>query len=146
MLTTYKVKATKLKQGMQVEVESGNFKLMIDEPESFGGTDTAMNPMEIVLAALGGCQAIVASAYAKTHNVKFESFYVDVEGDIDLDGFRGKHDIKKGYQEIRYKMHFKTDEPKEKMERFAKFIEQTCPVTDTIQNHVRLVNSGIVLE
>lgn len=146
MLTTYKATATKLKDGMQVEVKSRHFKILIDEPGDLGGTDMAMNPVEYVLAALGGCQAIVAAAYARAHNVKFENFYVDIEGDIDLDGFRGKADIRTGYQEIRYTMHFKTKESQEKMEKFAKFIERTCPVSDTIENEVRLVNAGVVLE
>lgn len=146
MLTTFKAKATKLPEGMQVETKSRNFKIYIDEPKSLGGTDTAMNPVEVVLAALGGCQAIVAAAFAKAHKVTFEDFYVEVEGDIDLDGFMGKSDVRPGYQEIRYTMHFKTNEPREKIEKFVKFIERTCPVGDTIEHEVKLVNAGLVLE
>jgi len=146
MLTTFKAKATKLPKGMQVEVDSRGFKFNIDEPQSLGGTDTAMNPVEVVLAALGGCQAIVAAAFAKAHKITFEDFYVEIEGDIDLDGFMGKSDVRPGYQEIRYTMHFKTNEPREKMEKFVAFIERTCPVGDTIANTVKLVNAGLVLE
>ncbi|MCK5731791.1 MAG: OsmC family peroxiredoxin, partial [Tenericutes bacterium] len=62
MLTTFKAKATKLQGGMQVETESRNFKILIDEPKTLGGTDTAMSPVEALLCALGGCQAIVAAA------------------------------------------------------------------------------------
>ncbi len=146
MLTTYKAKATKLPDGLRVETESRSFKIYIDEPKSLGGTDQYMSPVEVVLCALGGCQAIVAAAFAKARGVTFESFHVEVEGDIDLDGFMGKSDVRTGYQEIRYKMHFKTTESQKKMEAFAAFIERTCPVGDTIANEVRLVNAGVVIE
>lgn len=146
MLTTFKAKATKLQGGMQVETESRNFKILIDEPKTLGGTDTAMSPVEALLCALGGCQAIVAAAFAKMHNVTFENFYVEIEGDLDLDGFMGKADVRTGFQEIRYKMHFKTNESREKMENFVKFIEGTCPVGDSIENEVRFVNAGLVIE
>ncbi len=146
MLTTYKAKATKLPEGLQVETESRNFKIIIDEPKSLGGMNKAMSPVEVFLCALGGCQAIVASAFAASHNVTFEDFYVEVEGDIDLDGFLGKADVRTGFQEVRYTMHFKTNEPREKMEKFVEFIERTCPVGDSIENEVRLVNAGLILE
>jgi uncharacterized OsmC-like protein len=95
---------------------------------------------------LASCQAIVAAAFAKAHKVSFEDFHVEVEGDIDLDGFMGKADVRVGFQEIRYTMHFKTDEPREKMEKFVEFIERTCPVGDSLEHKVKLVNAGLILE
>jgi len=146
MLTTFKAKATKLPDGMQVETQSRNFKILIDEPKTLGGTDVAMSPVEALLCALASCQAIVAAAFAKAHKVSFEDFHVEVEGDIDLDGFMGKADVRVGFQEIRYTMHFKTDEPREKMEKFVEFIERTCPVGDSLEHKVKLVNAGLILE
>jgi uncharacterized OsmC-like protein len=35
------------------------FKTTIDEPLELGGTDSGPNPVELLLAALGGCQEIV---------------------------------------------------------------------------------------
>jgi len=144
MITTFKAKATKLADGMQVDTQSRSFKILLDEPAELGGTDKAMNPVEALLSALGGCQAIVAAAFAEAHDVKFENFYVDLEGDIDLDGFMGLSDVRKGFSEIRFQMHFKSDEPQEKLEKFAEFIEATCPVGDSIANGVKLVNAGVV--
>jgi len=146
MLTTYKAKATKLPGGMQVETQSRNFKFLIDEPKSLGGTDVAMSPVEALLCALAGCQAIIAAAFAKAQGVSFEDFHVEIEGDINLAGFMGKADVRTGFQEIRYTMHFKTDEPREKMEKFVEFIERTCPIGDSLENKVKLVNAGLVIE
>lgn len=146
MLTTYKAKATKLPDGMQVEVQSKHFKILIDEPAHMGGTDKGMSPMEALLGTLGACQAIVAASYAKAHRVSYEAFSVEMEGDMDMDGFMGKSDVRPGFQEIRYTMHFKTTESKEKIEQFSKFIEETCPVTDTLKQKVKLVNIGVVID
>lgn len=146
MLTTSKAKATKLPDGMQVEVMSRNFKFYIDEPKHMGGLNEAMTPMEALLGTLGACQAIVAAAYAKAHKVSYKEFSVEIEGDMDMDGFMGKAGVRPGFQEIRYTMHFKTKESKETIEKFAKFIEQTCPITDTLKHEVTIVNAGVVID
>lgn len=146
MLTTFKATAVKQSQGLQVEAVARGFKIVMDEPEELGGTDTAMNPVEALLCSLGACQTIVASAFASKHRIKFEEFRVDLEGDLDPDGFLGRADVRKGFQEIRFVMHFKTDEPKEKLEEFVHFIERTCPVGDCLANGVKLVLAGIEID
>lgn len=144
MLTTFKATAKKLPDGLQVETNSRGFKIMMDEPEDLGGTDAAMNPVEAVLCALGACQSIVASAFAAANDFTFEEFSVELEGDLDPDGFMGLADVRNGFQEIRFVMHFKTSESQEKTEAFAEFIERTCPVGDCLTNGVKLVKAGVV--
>ncbi|MFP3415824.1 OsmC family peroxiredoxin, partial [Bacillus sp. SIMBA_074] len=39
-----------LQKGMVVKARSRDFALTIDEPRSLGGTDTDMNPVEVVLS------------------------------------------------------------------------------------------------
>ena len=146
MLTTFKATAKKMPEGLQVETSSRGFKILLDEPPELGGTDAGMNPVEAVLCALGACQTIVASAFAKSKNFTFEEFHVELEGDLDPDGFLGRADVRNGFQEIRFVMHFKTNEPKEKVEAFADFIEKTCPVGDCLANGVKLVKAGIVID
>ncbi|TQK62720.1 putative OsmC-like protein [Brevibacillus sp. AG162] len=135
-----------LQKGMVVKASSRNFEITIDEPKSLGGTDTGMNPVELVLSALGACQSIVARVYARKFNVQLDDFWVEVEGDLDTDGFMNKSDVRRGYSEIRYTFHIKTDAPREQVESFMEFLEQTCPVGDTIANPVTLKLSGIVIE
>ena len=144
MINTYKATARRLKNGLQVETESRGFKFIMDEPKNLGGTDIAMAPVEALLCALGACQAIVATAFAKSQKFTFEEVYINLEGDLDPDGFLGISDARNGFQEIRYKIHFKTNESQEKTETFAKFVESRCPVGDCLANGVKLVNSGVV--
>lgn len=135
-----------LQEGVQVKVQSRDFEITVDEPKELGGTDTGMNPVEMVLCALGACQAIVASAFAKKHHMTFRDFRVELEGDLNTDGFLGLSDVRPGYSEIRYNIHIDTDEPKEKVEKFVKFIEETCPVGDTIAHPVNMTLNEIIIE
>jgi uncharacterized OsmC-like protein len=143
--TTFKASAH-LQEGVKVLAKSRNFEFTIDEPKNLGGTDTGMNPVETVLAALGACQAIVARVYAKKFNIQFENLWVDVEGDLDTDGFMNISDVRRGYSEIRYNIHIATNAPKEKVAEFVQFIEKTCPVGDTLANPVSLKLNDIVIE
>lgn len=135
-----------LQNGVQVKTTSRQFELIIDEPKSLGGTDTGMNPVEALLASLGACQAIVARVYAPKFDVKLNDFRVEVEGDIDLDGFFDRSSVRPGYSDIRYTFYVKTSSPQDKVEEFVQFLESKCPVGDTIANPVNLKLDRIVIE
>lgn len=135
-----------LQDGVQVKTTSRHFELTIDEPKSLGGTDTGMNPVEVLLASLGACQSIVARVYAPKFGVKLDDFQVDVEGDLDLDGFFNRSEVRPGYSDIRYTFRIKTGSPKEKVEEFVRFLESKCPVGDTIANPVNLQLANIIIE
>ncbi|WP_336784707.1 OsmC family protein [Paenibacillus sp. MMO-177] len=135
-----------LQEGVKVKTSSRNFEIIIDEPQSLGGTDTGMNPVEVLLASLGACQSIVARVYAPKFGIKLDDFQVEVEGDIDLDGFFNRSEIRPGYSDIRYTFRIKTDSPKAKVEEFVKFLESKCPVGDTLANPVNLKLVNVVIE
>lgn len=146
MLTTFRAVAEKQSKGLSVMTRARNFTITMDEPPALGGTDTGMNPVEAVLCALGACQTIVVAAFAQSQNFHYESFRVELEGDLDPDGFMGLADVRNGFQEIRFRMHFKTQESQEKTEQFAHFVEKTCPVGDCLANGVKLVLSAVIRE
>lgn len=147
MKTVFKATAKKLPEGLQVETDARGFKLIMDEPAELGGTNKGMNPVEALLCALGACQAIVVGAFAKAKNFTYEEFHLELEGDLDPDGFMGMNpNVRNGFQEIRFEMHFKTNESKEKTEEFADFVEKTCPVCDCLANQIKLVRTGVVID
>lgn len=144
MLTQFKATAKKTETGLQVSANAREFSIIIDEPEESGGTNTGMSPVEALLCSLGACQSIVATAFAEVNDFAFEEFHVELEGDIDTDGFMGLAPVRPGFQEIRFSMHFKTCEPQDKCEAFANFIEERCPVGDTLAQGVKLVRTSVV--
>ncbi|MCG1011865.1 OsmC family protein [Tepidanaerobacter sp. GT38] len=132
-IQTFNAKA-EWKGGALVEATSRSFKVTMDEPVELGGTNTAMNPVELLLCSLGGCMSIVAGMFAPKFRVELKGFSVELEGDLDPDGFTGKNpDVRKGFSDIRYKMHIISDSPEENIKKLCKFIEEHCPVKDTLE-------------
>ncbi|WP_300562303.1 OsmC family protein [Companilactobacillus sp.] len=146
MLKTFKATAKQLPGGLEVETASHGYKVKLVEPTIMGGTDEGINPLEALMCALGACESIVAASFCKKFGFKYDDFYVELEGDIDTKGFMGDPDVRNGLQEIRFTMHFKTDESQEKAEEFADFIQKTCPVVDNLSNGVKLVRTGVIRE
>ncbi|WP_032123038.1 OsmC family protein [Clostridium amazonitimonense] len=137
---------TKITEGMRIECSSRNHKIIMDEPKPLGGSDTGMNPVEALLCSLGACQCIVAKCFAKAKGIDLQDFWIELEGDLDPDGFLGKNkDAKIGFQSIRSKIHIKSTSSKEDIEKFVQFIEATCPVYDSITSAPSM-SSEIVIE
>lgn len=142
-VTTFKAK-TVLKENVQVEAEARGHKVIIDEPTSLGGTDKGMNPVELLLSSLGACQAIVARTYAKKFKIDLQKFWVELEGDIDIDGFLNKSDVRPGFLSIRATFHIQTNAPEEQVNAYKQFIEAHCPVGDSIANTVDLTSKVVI--
>ena len=135
-----------LQGGPLVKVRSRGFEFNLDKPKELGGSDTAMNPVEALLGALGACQVIVASAYTKRFNVQLDDFWVELEGDLDTDGFMGLADVRCGYTEIRYTYHIKSPSTQADIDAFTAFIGSKCPVGDSLMQSVNLQLAGVVQE
>ena len=121
--------------GLEMKVEARGLTFILDEPESLGGTDKGMNPVEALLGALGGCVGICIQSFAGAHNIKVKDFSVRLEGDLDPDGFMGLNpQAKKGFSEIRTFIDIEAENTPEEIREFIKFVEATCPVNDTILN------------
>ncbi len=141
-------KATsKLVEGLQVDNTVRGFTLRMDEPQSLGGSDTGMNPVEALLAALGSCQVIVAAAFAKAQGIELQDFWVELEGDLDTDGFlKGVPGVRMGFNEVRFTPHIKTSASPEQVKKFMDFVKSRCPVGDVMLNGTRILAADAVIE
>lgn len=61
-----------------VEIEDGH-TLVIDEPESTGGTNTGPSPTRVIAAALAACTAITCEMYADRKGWELGAVEVDVD-------------------------------------------------------------------
>lgn len=136
----------RLQDGVKVAVQARQFSLTIDEPAELGGTDTGMNPVEALLGSLGACQAIVARVYAPQFDVVLDDFQVEVEGDLDLDGFFGQAAVRPGYSAIRYRFHITSPSPQAHIDRLLDHLQRHCPVGDTLANPVALSLTDVVVK
>lgn len=145
-VVTFKATSRNLPTGLAVENMARGFRIVMDEPKELGGTDTGMNPVEMLLCALGSCQAIIAKSFATAHEIDLHDFLVVLEGDLDPDGFlKGKPGVRPGLQEIRFTFYLETGASEDKVDQFVEFIKSRCPVADTLLNGVRIVHREVVV-
>lgn len=118
--------------GLQSDAVAGPHTVRMDEPEALGGSNTGQNPVELVLSALGGCMVVLANAFAPAHGVTIKDVQVEVEGDLDPNGFMGKAPVRPGFSAIRYKLHVDSDSDADSVAALVKQVESSCPVKDTL--------------
>lgn len=146
-MQTFKSVSQKIEGGLAVESNSRQFKIIIDEPPAMGGSDTGMTPLEALLAALSSCLAITACSFAEPMEIDIQDIRVEVEGDLDPDGFmHGAAGVRTGFQTIRSTMHILSSSPADRLQEFQKFVESRCPVTDTLLHGTRLIHNKVVVE
>lgn len=118
---------------MKTMVKAGNFNLVIDEPESMGGTNEGANPLEFVLASLAGCYSIVGSIVAHELGIELKGLDIEIEGEMNPARFTGKSQAERaGFQKIEVSLKPETEADPELLEKWVELIEDRCPVTDNL--------------
>ena len=108
-----------------------------DEPLALGGTDTAANPVEQLLGALGNCLAVGYAANATAAGIQIRNLSIDVEGDLDLHTFLGlRPDGNAGYQAIRVVVKLDSDATAEQLAALHQGVVATSPVGHTLSRPV----------
>jgi putative redox protein len=77
--------------GWRCRVAAGGFDLMVDEPESAGGTGTGPMPTEYFLAAMASCYALALSWSAGKRGIKLPGLAVTATGTYDGPRFSRLH-------------------------------------------------------
>ncbi len=128
---------TELVEDVKCSAKIRGFNFTIDEPEVLGGGDTAPNPVEYVLAALGSCQEILYSAYSSVLGIPLESVKVDVRGTLDLKGLFGLDpEVKPGFGKVTYNTYLKSPADETELKKLADIVEKNCPVLDILSRPI----------
>ncbi|HSO30083.1 MAG TPA: OsmC family protein [Candidatus Sulfomarinibacteraceae bacterium] len=110
-----------------------SFTIETDEPAPLGGTDRAVDPMELLLAALGTCLTIGWVTGAAKRRIDFRSLVIRVEGDYDLAGYLALDEaVRPGFSSLRYTVEADTDAPSSVLEEIRRAAEATSPMFDNI--------------
>ena len=129
-----------------VRSEVRGFTVAIDEPRELGGDDTAPNPVEMLLAALGGCQEIVYRAFAAILGIEIERIEIHAKGHLDLHGFLGLNaEVPAGFSDISFTTRIISSASEEAIGQLAALVERHCPVQDTLTRAVP-VNGKVELQ
>lgn len=119
--------------GFQSEARVRGFEpVASDEPPALGGADTAPNPVEQLLGALGNCLAVGYAANASVAGIPITSLSIDLKGDLNLKTFLGLESGHAGFDSITAKVNLEADASREDIEALHAKVVGSSPVGHTL--------------
>lgn len=134
-MSTYKVSSQLLTAGAQVQNTAGHHEFLIDEPVASHGTDLAANPVEYLLASLGGCLAITIKDQAAKQKISVDNVNVEITGELEMGGLRDPK-IHNQFTEIAYHVTMDSDMNAEQEDAFLNTCIAVCPVHGTLTTEI----------
>ena len=110
-------------------------------PPGLLGDDTAPNPSEASLAALGSCLAVGIHANAVARGITVYTLEIELEGDLNITGVWGTGDLSEkpvGFTDVRAKVKFEADRPREELDALVAHARLWSPVANTFSRPVNL--------
>ncbi|MBV6636344.1 MAG: OsmC family protein [Mameliella sp.] len=115
---------------------------IVDEPPALLGDDTAPNPSEASLAALGSCVAVGLHANAVARGITVQRLELQLEGDLNITAVWGTGDTSEkpvGFTDVRIKVDMEADCPQEEIDALVQHVIQWSPVFNTFSRPVNMV-------
>ncbi|KAA8732117.1 OsmC family protein [Acinetobacter qingfengensis] len=116
-----------LQQPWAGQLQSGKHQYFTDEPEEFGGCDTAPAPYDYLLASLAACTMITLRMYAKHKSTDYGNFQIVLN-------FYKNND---GKEWISRELHFKQDLDQLNQSKILNICQKT-PVTKTLLRGIKI--------
>ena len=128
-----------------VDVRMGKHRIVVDQPESLGGSDAGAGPVELALGALVACQVAIFRFHAAKENLTIGDLRVTADGDLDVRGFFGFDDsVRPGFSGITVKVEISGPETEEDYRALAATVDAHCPVLDLFANPTPIQTSVVV--
>ncbi len=113
-----------------------HFTLRGDHPQELLGQNTGPTAIETCLAALGACMTGSFAAQATARGVDLHSLEVDLEGDIDLNGFFGIRPIRPGLSDVKLAFRVRADADEAVLQEILDAAQNLSPIFDTVTKPV----------
>lgn len=127
------------KNGIQNEASIRNYSFLMDEPVPLGGTDTAPNPVEYLIAAAVSCFAITFEVMVSQQGIKIEKVEADIQADLNAAVFLGLQEGNGGILNPVIKLKAVTSAPQEQIKEIAKAALAKSPVLASLNTQVELI-------
>jgi uncharacterized OsmC-like protein len=114
---------------------------VIDEPPQLLGDDTAPNPSEALLAALGSCLAVGIHANAVARGIELSKIELELEGDINITSVWGTGDTAPkpvGFTAIRARAYLDAKADRGALAALLSHAVSWSPVAGSVRNPVPL--------
>lgn len=129
---------TAWQDGSVSRTRARKFEIETDEPEPLGGMDSAIDPVELLLASVGSCMALGFATQAAKHEMEIKDFRIETEGDIDVRGYLGLPGGRPGFNNIRYTLKVDTEATEDDLNKIMRLAESSSPMVDNILNGVNI--------
>jgi putative redox protein len=132
-----KIELNRLNDGFHMEAvnEQGN-KLEMDASPEIGGTNQGMRPMQLLLAAMGGCSSIDLINILKKQKQPLKDLKVTVTGE------REKDVIPSLYTEVHAHFRLFGDLNNDKVQKAVSLaVDKYCSVAKTLEKNAKITYS-----
>lgn len=113
--------------GMRAVTDADGFEIVVDEPETHGGTGTGPQPTDLLLASVASCIALSVAFVARKRGVDLQDLDVSVVGTY------------QGLEFERIAASVSSDIPREVLEGLLSEAERVCYVSNTLRRRPELV-------
>ena len=112
----------------------GKHVVYVDEPESFGGGDSAANPAELLFAGLAGSIAVTLRCHAALRDIEVGAIEMTLSGDLDIRAFFDADPaVRSGFKGIAIALKLESDASPARLEELMAAVERGCPVLDAVR-------------
>lgn len=134
----------KSESATRMNLSSGKFNLVIDEPPSLGGTNSGPSPVQVLLMSLAGCLNVTGHEVAKQRGLTLNGMDIKIEGVMNPCAFIGcSFEERAGFQQIQVTVD--AEMPGATQAEIDSWLEETenrCPVTDNVRADTTISITG----
>ncbi|MDO5759076.1 MAG: OsmC family protein [Rhodobacterales bacterium] len=121
------------RDGLRTDVNARQFMIPVDEPPELGGADSAPNPMELLLAGLDGCLAVMIRVVAAEYGAEVTAIRLVSQGALDVRGFLGTAAVQPYFHKVHTRIEVATDLAAENFDAFTHAVHNRCPAGTLIE-------------
>ena len=126
---------TEWTDGAQAVTRARSFTITTDEPAPLGGKDEAIDPMELLLAAVGTCLTIGWVTHANMRGVEYRALTIKVKAPFDLRGYLAiDESVRPGFLGLEYRVEVDTDADPAVLDEIREACEAGSPMYDNVLN------------
>jgi uncharacterized OsmC-like protein len=109
-------------------------RLVLDEPVPHGGTGEGPTPLQAVLGALCGCEAVTFRRTATEMGLSYIALDFEAAFTIDIRGRQGDRSVRPHFQTVRVRAVVTTGEPIDALAAVIEETEARCPVMNLLMD------------
>jgi uncharacterized OsmC-like protein len=127
--------------GGQTIQRNNTYAMVFDFPPEFSGEGKGPTVCEACMSSLGACITQTIVAHATARGINIDSVTIDLEGNVDLQGFTGlSTDTRPGAQGFRLKVNIKSSTAsKEQISQLYEIGKRYSPAFDTLTNGTSVI-------